>query len=188
MRLRIGLIAGIGPATHRLMSMADLARGCVEEGLAEARTLLATGNLVFRSGLAEEEAVAAIARVLARHGVDRAIYVRDGEDLAGIIAANPFDDAARDRPNHLLCHFCAHPVTPSPDWEGPERIAVAGREVLIDYVDGVGASRLTGGRLKPAHGASWHCAELEYAAPSARRGRGKSMTDSRSRTRNSGAW
>lgn len=143
MRRRVGLIAGIGPQTHVLMSMADLRAGCEAEGLAEARTILATGNVVFLSDAPEAALVAALARVLAQHGVDRAAYVRDHADLAGLAGANPFAEAAAERPSNLLVHFMAGPCKAEPDWDGPERIAVSGREAFIDYAGGIGRSRLS---------------------------------------------
>jgi uncharacterized protein (DUF1697 family) len=72
--------------------------------------------------------------------------VRSHVELAAIAKANPFPDAAKARPNHLLVHFhresfpgalldrFAH--------DGPERLAAHGRELYVDYPDDVGHSKL----------------------------------------------
>ena len=45
----IGLLRGIGPTTHAKMPMAALRAACEKAGLEQVQTVLATGNLVFRS-------------------------------------------------------------------------------------------------------------------------------------------
>ena len=65
-----------------------------------------------------------------------------------MIAANPFPDAAKDHPNHLLVSFHRDPVPDGliakiPDIHvGPERLVAIGRELFIDYPEGVGHSKL----------------------------------------------
>ena len=157
----VGLVAGIGPATHARMSMADLRAGCEAEGLAEVRTVLATGNVLCRAALHEADVVAVLRRVLARFGVGRAVYARTVDELAAVAEANPSADAARLGPSRLLVHFLATPCAAGPARDGPERIAVRGREALLDYRDGVGGSRLTGAALnrllgQPGPARSWN--------------------------------
>lgn len=61
--------------------------------------------------------------------------------------------AATARPNHLLVLFLDR--APDPDHTrallahgGPEPVEVHGREVFIDYLDGVARSKLTPARLE----------------------------------------
>ena len=144
----IALIRAIGPATHAKMSMADLRAGCEAEGFRRVRTLLATGNVAFDTDEAQADVECKLAGVLRDYGLDNAFVVRRVEDMPTILSANPYADAAVDRPSRLLVHFLSHPAEESlPSWDGPERIAVRGSEAFVDYVNGVGRSRLTIGVL-----------------------------------------
>ena len=145
---RIVLIRAIGPPTHAAMSMAELRDGCAEAGLENARTLLATGNLLFETSASASRARASVRDVLSRHGLDNALFMRRPDELAAVLEANPFPDAALKRPNHLLVLFLERRVGESElreleAYDGPERFEARGRELYIDYVDGVGRSRLT---------------------------------------------
>lgn len=134
----------------RKLPMADLRRFAGDLGFTDVATLLASGNLIFTS--AETDAAALELRleeaVAAAFGLRTEFLLRNAQDLAGVIAANPFADAARDRPSRLLVHFCREPVPDdyatalSADNPGSERIAGHGRELYVDYADGVGVSAL----------------------------------------------
>ena len=143
----VALIGGIGAATHARMSMADLRAGCEAAGLVAVRTLLATGNLGFEAE-GPEAAHDAVAGVLAAHGVERPVVLRAAAALPRLLARNPFPEAAAERPDRLLVHYLPAPWSgPAPEWDGPERIALRGREVFVDYARGVGRSKLTGAAL-----------------------------------------
>jgi uncharacterized protein (DUF1697 family) len=118
-------------------------------GYHDVKTLLASGNVVFSTD--EEDGTALETRLeaaLAAYGLKTDVVVRNGADLKTAIDANPFPDAARDHPNHLLVSFHRDPV---PDgliekipgiYDGPERLKAIGRELYIDYPDDVGHSKL----------------------------------------------
>lgn len=149
----IGLIRGIGPTTHAVMSMADLRTACARAGLADVRTLLSTGNVLFRSQAAESELIALLADILAHFGLDNPVVVRQPAQIAAVIADNPWPEVAAQRPHHLLVQFLGHPVDPTAaqnlaDWAGAERAHAHGRAIYVDYVDGVGTSALTPARLE----------------------------------------
>jgi uncharacterized protein (DUF1697 family) len=148
----VALIAGIGGKTHRAMRMADLRDGCRNAGFARVETVLATGNVIFDSPLDKAATMLALNAVIADHGLDNAVILRRPADLVAAREANPFPDAARARPDHLLLHVLNDPAPEGAlgDWDGPERIAVAGRDVYIHYVEGVGGSKLTSPRLTRA--------------------------------------
>jgi uncharacterized protein (DUF1697 family) len=134
--------------------MTALRQAAEAAGLAEVRTVLATGNLIFRSPRHEADLAAVLTGILDAHGLGpaQAIFLRRPAALAAALAANPFPMAARDRPSRLLCHFLQ--AAPPPDriaaftaWQGPELCAIVGREAFIDYRDGIGTSKLTGAIL-----------------------------------------
>jgi len=121
------------------------------EGLGhrDVKTLLASGNVVFScdetAGPALEQA---LETALAGWGLKTDVMVRNLAELKAVIAANPFPEAARDHPNHLLVAFHRDPV---PDglieripeiYDGPERLKAVGRELYVDFPIDVGNSKL----------------------------------------------
>ena len=149
----IALLRAIGPATHSRMSMHQLRAGCEAAGFSEVRTVLATGNVLLRSDRDEAAVADALRGVIEAHGLSNAVFLRRPVDLGAILAAAPFPDAAHARPDHLLVLFMATPPDASQAaaaraHRGPERVAVAGREAFIDFVEGVGRSKLTAAKLE----------------------------------------
>ena len=119
-------------------------------GFSDARTLLASGNLVFEAGgvpgdVIEQRLHAAVERL---HGLKSEVFARDVTALSAVIAANPFADAAEDRPSRLVVTFHREPF-PQPlltalaeRHPGPERLAAVGRELFIDFPNGQADSAL----------------------------------------------
>ena len=153
------LLKGVNVGGNRKLPMAEL-RGFAEAlGLGDAATLLASGNLVFstdeRDGALLEALLEREAK--ARLGLDTQFLLRNAADLDAVIAANPFADQARDRPNHLLVHFHRDPVPAAwlaaveAEKEGDEALFVRGRELFIDYRDGIGTSTLPPLMVKARH-------------------------------------
>jgi len=135
--------------------MQQLREGCKRNGFENVRTVLATGNVVFSFGAGIEDVSKRLTDILVCHGLGNKIFLRRPGDLEDVVARNPFADAAEARPNHLLVLFLE--TEPSPEQiatllahRGPERTAVVGREVFIDYVEGVGRSKLTPAVLERA--------------------------------------
>lgn len=144
----VALIRAIGPATHKKMSMRQLRERCEAAGLSDVRTYIASGNLLFRSG--EDAAIikGRIDDVIAGHGLENAVFLRRPHELAALLSNNPFPGATLERPNHVLALFLERPADEEglaalDRLPGPERIAAVGREVFIDYAEGVGKSKVT---------------------------------------------
>ena len=142
------LIRAIGPATHKKMSMADLRAACTSVGLESVRTLLATGNVLFKSGKKESEIKVLLDGVMKTHELDNDVFLRRPRELKSVLARNPFPAQAKQRPNHLLVLFMENDIAEATaeilaDWPGPESIHISGREVYIDYIDGIARSKLT---------------------------------------------
>jgi uncharacterized protein (DUF1697 family) len=120
-------------------------------GLDDPRTLLQSGNLIFRStGKKPVE----LERLLEREAEKRLrvvtdFLVRSERELAAIIANNPFPTAARRDPARLQVMFLRQ--EPAADAVaalrtsivGRESIAADARQLYIVYPDGVGRSKLT---------------------------------------------
>lgn len=133
------------------LAMADLRAFLAAEGMRDVSTLLASGNAVFDAdetdGAALERHLQAAARD--RLGLDTDWFLRDHRALAAIIAANPFPREAEIRPSHVVVFFLHAPVAPAAlaaladNYHGPEQVRAIGRELFIDYPDGIGRSKLT---------------------------------------------
>lgn len=149
----IGLIRAIGGATHAKLSMAQLRAACETAGFREVRTVLATGNVLFRSPLPEAEIQRHLDGIMAAHDLSNAVFLRRPSDLRRVQSENPFPDAAAERPSRLLVMFLSHPPLAVADglpegYPGPERLRLIGREAFIDYPETIGQSKLTPARLE----------------------------------------
>ncbi len=125
----------------RKVLKADLLGVAQDTGFKEAKTYLASGNLLLWGDHVGGEA---LERELedaleARIGLRTDFMVRAPKDLRAIIDGNPFKAEARDRPSHVIVNFLKVPL-PEGDKDilraaitGPERFAVAARELYLDF-------------------------------------------------------
>lgn len=157
----IALLRAVNLGPHNKVAMADLRSLLQRQGFEEPRSLLQSGNLVFR---APARPTADLERLLeaetgARLGLRTEYFVRTGEEWRAVIAANPFPAEAAHDPAHLLA-VCLREA-PRPDAvsalegtiTGRERVRVSGREAYIVYPDGIGRSRLTSAVIEKKLGA-----------------------------------
>jgi len=142
----VALIRAIGPVTHAKMRMAALRDACEDLGLEDVATVGNTGNILFRSRKGAKAARALVQEAVSGFGLGPAqeVFVRRPAEMGEVVAANPFPDAARDRPAAVgICTFHAPPDwTPLRDWPGPERLAMLGAHLAVDYGESGPASRL----------------------------------------------
>ena len=147
----IALLGSINVGGNRL-KMTDLRDALEREDFAEVETVVASGNVMFAhderptDGLAQK-----IAHIVAdRFGIETFAIVLDKAGLSAALAENPFVDDGEEK----LVHVDFLTAQPSPEQfarlqadhagRGPERLAPGTRALHIDYVEGVGRSRLTG--------------------------------------------
>jgi len=147
----IALLRGINVGGHKKVAMADLREVVEELGFDEPRSLLQSGNLVFRGG---KRATAQLEQLLEKEvekrlGLQSDILVRTAEEWQTIVANNPFPDAAKRDPSHLLV-MCLRDAPDKKAIEalqaaitGREIVQASGREAYVVYPDGIGNSRLT---------------------------------------------
>jgi len=142
------LLKGVNVGGNRKLPMAEL-RALVEGlGYANAKTLLASGNIVFDAPGAADAIVTRLETALADHGCKTQVMLRDLDGIDAVIAANPFPEAAADHPSHLLVVFHRDPfpsglIEKLPEiYTGPERLHAEGRELFIDYPENIGESKL----------------------------------------------
>ena len=151
MTVYIALLRAINVGGHGKVAMADLRTMLAELGFADARTILNSGNLVFRGAGQSGRELEALLELGAadRLGLRTDFMVRAAPEWSDLIAANPFPDEAASDPGHLV----AMALKGSPSEQsvealraaitGPEAVHVAGDNAHITYPDGIGRSKLT---------------------------------------------
>jgi uncharacterized protein (DUF1697 family) len=151
MPIYIGLLRAVNLAGKNAVSMSALRELLADLGMPDARTLLQSGNVVFRSDIRSAAKVEKLLEdaVEKRFGLKTEFFVRTTEEMNTIVADNPFPREAKQDPGHLLVGF----LKDAPDAAAVTALqkAIVGREVVraigrhsyVVYPDGVGRSKLT---------------------------------------------
>ena len=140
----VALLRGVNLGKRNL-KMDDLRRIAGELGLDDAKTYIASGNLLFRSGKREKALKADLEAAIGEHmGAKIGVMIRDAAELAGVVSANPFK---QEPPNFTVAIFLdaappADSVSGAKNVVG-ERIALGKREFYVHYPRGQGQSRLS---------------------------------------------
>lgn len=147
----VALLGSINTGGNRL-KMADLRAALDKAGFANVVTVTASGNVLFDGNRAHSDKYGAqICSILAdRFGIDTFAVVTSREGLLSAVEESPFADDGADNLVHV--HFLeGRPDTEAFDQlaadhagRGPERLAPGKRALHIDFMDGVGNSKLTG--------------------------------------------
>jgi uncharacterized protein (DUF1697 family) len=124
--------------------MADLVAMAESAGFQRARTYIASGNLLFESDRSEAEVKAVLETSLAAYaGKPVGVIVRTGEEMAAVLAANPFPEKA---PNRTVAIFLDEPPPAdtlsrviAPDGE---EVRIGVREIYVHYGEGMARSKL----------------------------------------------
>ena len=151
MTVHIALLRAVNVG-GRSVSMAELRAMLVDMNFENPRTLLQSGNAVFAvnakaSSAALEGKLEAEAQK--RFGMPIPFMLRTSAEWDAIIARNPFADAAKSDPAHLLLMAlkgapAAAAIKALRDgYTGPETIHVTGRDAYLIYPEGIGRSKLT---------------------------------------------
>ncbi len=164
----IALLRAINVTGTGTLPMKDLKAACEASGLKQVSTYIASGNVVFSSGKSAAAVKGVIAGILRdRFGLTKNhTMIRTPDDLAKVIARNPFADAAADHPNWVLVNFLearppASAAAALAAYSGPERLHLDGTHLYIDYTQGVGRSKVTPAFLEkalavPSTGRNWN--------------------------------
>jgi uncharacterized protein (DUF1697 family) len=151
MTIHIALLRAINVGGHKKVAMSDLRDLLTRLGFVDTRSLLQSGNLVFRS---DGRTGANVERLLEAEAAKRLdlrtdFFVRTAEEWKAVIARNPFRDEAERDPGHLVVMF----LKAAPDVKnvkalqaaitGPEIVRAEGKQAYIVYPSGIGRSRLT---------------------------------------------
>ena len=147
----VALLRAINLPHHKQVAMAELRDLLTQLGFSEPRSLLQSGNLLFRSGAGSG---AQLERLLEQESASRLaletdFFVRTAAEWRSVIAHNPFRKEAERDPARLVVIF----LKDAPSAKavkalqvastGPEVVRAAGRHAYIVYPNGTGRSRLT---------------------------------------------
>jgi uncharacterized protein (DUF1697 family) len=137
----VALLRAVNVGGNNKIPMAALAALATRLGLEQARTYIASGNLIFASALDGDAVQALLAEAIAAEwGKPIGVLVRSSAELARVVAGNPWPD----RPGNRV-HVLFTDVAPSLfglRHQANEVLALGTREIFIDYPDGSGSSKL----------------------------------------------
>jgi uncharacterized protein (DUF1697 family) len=184
----IALLRAVNVAGHGKVGMADLRALGEGLGLKNVRTLLQSGNLVFEAQAKPEALETKLAAAAKKElGLATTFFVRSADAWAKLVAANPFPDAAKKDPSHLvLLALKDAPAKAAVEAlraeiakrKGREQVAAKGAALYAVYPDGIGRSKLTNALIEKtlgteATGRNWNTvlklAAVEKISPSFRR-------------------
>ena len=140
----VALLRAVNVGGTGKLPMSELKAMAEACGFTKVRTYIASGNVVFDSMLDEAEVKAALeTRLAAYAGKAVPVLVRTSEQIAAVLAANPFPDAA---PNRTVAIFLDD-VPPSDALDivsglHGEEMRLGMREIYIHYGGGMAGSKL----------------------------------------------
>jgi uncharacterized protein (DUF1697 family) len=140
----VALLRAVNVGGTGKLPMAELVAMAQSAGFHRVRTYIASGNLVFESASSEVEVKAALEEALAAYaGKHVGVMVRTGEEMAALLAANPFPDKA---PNRTVVIFLDEPP-PADALEhvvapAGEVVHLGRREIYVHYGEAMARSKL----------------------------------------------
>jgi uncharacterized protein (DUF1697 family) len=142
----VALLRGVNLLGVSSLKMADLKAIADKLGLKQARTYIASGNLLFVSGKKEEPLRRALEKEMKAHmGREVRVMLRTAAEMDAVVRANPFTDQAG---NQVQAFFMNQPppddlLATIRNKADDERVASGQREVFVAYGErGIGKSRL----------------------------------------------
>lgn len=141
----VALLRGINLGGKRRVAMADLRAWLTDLGYTDVRTLLQSGNAVFRT----PKKPAAVERELEARLAEGAGFaidcvVRTADELRAVVDANPLGSVADNGSRYLVSFLRAAPKQPdfAADAFAPELFHLGGREIYFWVPDGVQNSKV----------------------------------------------
>ena len=147
----IAVLRAINLGSHNRVAMADLRAMLEKIGFDEPKTIVVSGNVVFRGVSASSQKIETLLEAAStKHlGVTTDYFVRTAKEWQAMIAANPFPAEAKNDPGRLVM-MCLREA-PAPAAVKALQAAIKGREIVraagkcayFVYPDGQGRSKLT---------------------------------------------
>lgn len=140
----IALLRAVNVGGTGKLPMADLRAMCESAGFRDVRTYIASGNVVFRSASTAAQVKASLEASLMRYaGKPVGVLVRTAAEMAAVLAANPFPEAA---PNRVVTIFLdSAPPTDTLatlSHRNGEEVVLGRRELYVHCGEGMADSKL----------------------------------------------
>lgn len=148
MARQVALLRGINLGPHKRVPMADLRAALERAGYGDVRTYLQSGNVVLSTDLSGDPLARAIEELVREElGVDAAVVVRSGDELADVVRRDPFGELASDPRLYQVSFLSGEPDGGAVQAleaaaEHPERLVVSGREIFAWHPGGIARSPL----------------------------------------------
>lgn len=148
----ISLIRGINVGGHGKVPMKQLQAMFEGLGFEQVRTLIQSGNVVFKAAKTSTSALSKKieSTIAAEFGFITSVVTRTTDELAKAIEQSPFVKESKAEPNKVHIAFLAEASKPEAAKKleamasATQRLRCGGREVYLHYRDGMGQAKLTG--------------------------------------------
>lgn len=144
MAVFIALLRAVNVGGTGKLPMATLKELCAAEGFKNAKTYIASGNVVFETTKSPVKIKTGLEKRLEKYaGKPVGVIVRSASEMDAILKDNPFPKAA---PNRTLALFLDQP--PKPDaiknlkGQKNEELRLGAREIYVHYGEGMATSKL----------------------------------------------
>ena len=140
----VALLRAVNVGGTGKLPMATLVKMCEACGFEAVHTYIASGNVVLTSGLKERKVKALLEERLAAHaGKPVGVLVRTAEEMAAVVAANPFRTAPLNRTVAIFLDEAPPPnALAEVSGRQSERLALGMREIYVAYGERMADSKL----------------------------------------------
>jgi uncharacterized protein (DUF1697 family) len=147
MNAYVGLLRAVNVGGTGKLPMTELKSMCDAAGFKSVQTYIASGNVVFKSSLTEAKVKAKLESALAAYsGKSVAVLVRTVEEMAAVLANNPFPKMPANRTMAIFLDKAPPPdALQEVSGQAAEQLGQLGpgqREIYVYYPDGAGVSKL----------------------------------------------
>ncbi len=144
MGVYVALLRAVNVGGSGTLEMSKLRDVCEQIGFSRVRTYIASGNVVFGAKGPERAIKMGLAKALKQAtGNPIDVLIRTGDELAAVLAANPF---AKLPPARTVAIFLDRPprddTLANATGAHGEELALGVREIYVHYVNGIGRSKL----------------------------------------------
>jgi len=144
MKAYVALLRAVNVSGTGKLPMSELKAMGEDCGFSAVRTLIASGNLLFKSEYAEPEVKQRVEQRIEKYFQKAVpVFVRSATEMAEVVDKNPFED---DKPSWVMAHFIDEQPTKAMldgarDVTG-ERMALGPRLIYVSYGEGIGKTKL----------------------------------------------
>jgi uncharacterized protein (DUF1697 family) len=140
----VALLRAVNVGGTGKLPMQELQAMCARIGFVKVKTYIASGNVVFTSKLPEAKVKAALEASLLKYaGKPVGVMVRTAEEMAAVLAANPFPHVATN--STVAIFLDAKPAADALKnitGQKNEEVRLGVREIYVHYGEGMGTSKL----------------------------------------------